>query len=352
MRPVIAAVVALACVRVAIAGGDRALDQARRDVDSSDYLSARSDLVSALNAGTASRDELAEIYKLTGIVEAALGNGKAATDAFARWIELDHRAELPAGTSPKITRPFQAASRSAPAELDVKPETRSSPPHLTIVVNADPLHLVARARAFVSVDGGPERKVEASGKTRLELDLPPGRRLDIRAEVLDVHGNQLAQLGSRDVPIVITPEGEASPPPHGPAVTDHDLTGISATTSPSGRSSQSEARRPLYLSHWLWGGAAVALAAGGTYFGLQARDASDELRKLNADSQAHSYSEAASVQSRGDRDALLCNVGLISAGAVAVVAGVLWFTAPRAREAHVAAVPVAGGGAVVLGGAF
>ena len=350
MRPVIAAVIALACVRVARAGGDRALDQARRDVDSSDYLAARTDLVSALNAGTATRDELAEIYKLTGIVEGALGDQKAATDAFARWIELDHRAELPAGTSPKITRPFQAASRSAPAELDVKPETRATPPHLTIVVSADPLHLVARARAFVSVDGGPERKVEAAGKTRLEIDLPPGRRLDIRAEVLDVHGNQLAELGSRDVPIVITPEGEATPTPHGPAVTDHDLTGISA------RGPTPEARgpsgRPLVLSYWLWGGAAVALAAGGTYFGLQARDASDELRKLNADSQAHSYSEASSVQSRGDRDALLCNVGLISAGAVAVVAGVLWFTAPRAHETHVAAVPVAGGGAVVLGGAF
>ena len=353
MRLVIAAAVALACARPARAGDDTSLAQARRDVESSDYMAARTDLVSALDAGTADPDELAEIYKLTGIDEAALGNTSDATAAFARWLVLDPHAALPEGTSPKITKPFDAAKKTRPQPLELKPETRSDPPHLTLVVEHDTFKLVVRARAYVSVDGKPERKLEAAGASRIEVDLPPGRRLDIRVEALDAHGNRVATVGSRDVPIVIT--NDAQPPdlghanPSGPGTSGT----LSLTTGSRTPDAGSRSGRPIYLSYWLWGGAAVALAAGGSYFGLQARDAADQLRQLNADSQQHSFSEAQSVQSRGQRDALLCNIGLISAGAFAVAAGILFVTAPHHHaESHVAAVPTTGGGAVVFGGSF
>jgi hypothetical protein len=50
---------------------------------------------------------------------------------------------------------------------------------------------------------------------------------------------------------------------------------------------------------------------------------------------------------------LLTNIGLGVTGAFAIAAGVMYLTTPRDRtETRVAAVPLSGGGAVVLGGAF
>src|ERR1700733_7571311 len=85
------------------ADDDTGLAQAQRDVDASDYASARTALAAALQAGNASPGDLAQLYKLSGVVEAALGNPVEATTEFAKWLALDPRAALPPGTSPKIT---------------------------------------------------------------------------------------------------------------------------------------------------------------------------------------------------------------------------------------------------------
>ena len=320
-------------------------------------MAARNDLVAALNAGSADPDQLAEIYKLSGIVEAALGNAPASTAAFAKWLALDPHAELPAGTSPKIMRPFEAAAKKKPGKLELKPETSADPPHLALVIESDPLKLVARARVFVSVDGKPEKKLEAaSRKGKLELDLPKGKRLDVRVEALDEHGNTVALVGSRDVPIVIT-GAEAAPEASGlrPQASGPEkpvATSVDASTKIEAHGDEVH-ERSIALEWWLWGGVAVAFAGGATYFGLQARSDADELRKLNADSQNHQFSEAQAVQSRADRDAMLFNVGMVGAGVLAIGAGILYVTEPKARaETHVTAVPTPGGAAVVLGGAF
>src|ERR1700704_1487365 len=101
---VTAAVLAFA-VRPVLADDDTALALARHDVDGSDYLAARSALVAALNAGNASPADLAEIWKLTGIVEGALDDAAASTAAFEKWLTLEPKGALPPGTSPKIMRP-------------------------------------------------------------------------------------------------------------------------------------------------------------------------------------------------------------------------------------------------------
>src|SRR5689334_11578885 len=101
-----AAIAAAVTLAVAVDVRAEPLDDARKAVDASDYAAARPLVVQALEAGTASPDELAEIYKLTGIVESALGNTSGATDAFGKWLSLDVKGSLPFGTSPKIMRPF------------------------------------------------------------------------------------------------------------------------------------------------------------------------------------------------------------------------------------------------------
>jgi len=334
---------------LALAGSARADDlaDARTAVEQSDYFAARGKVDKALSDGTASPEDLAEIFKLKGIVEAALGNTAAATTAFGKWLALDPKAALPDGTSPKITRPFAQAQEQAAHRqpVKVKAETTPDPPSVTLHIVSDPFMMIAKVRVEVRVDGGAEKTLEGTGTHKVTIDLPRGkRRLDLRVQALDDHGNRVAEVGTTDVPLVIIGQGAAQPvdvqshPTH-PEVVEHH-----AAPGPVHE-------RPLYLKWWLWSGVAVAVGAGGAYFGFQARSEADQLNKLNADSQDHRFDEALAIQSRADRDVTLFNVGMGVAGAVAIGAVVLYLTEPHA-EARMAAVPVQGGGAVVVGGRF
>jgi len=314
------------------ASAETSLEQARRDVEGSDYLAARAALVSALDAGTASPEEVAEIYKLSGIVEGALGNEKQATAAFARWLSIDPKGTLPAGTSPKITRPYDAASREP---VKVKVETSAAPPEVTLVIVGDPAHLITRARVFVIADGKPEAKVEGAGSDSIKLPLPAGKRLDLRVQALDEHGNRIVELGSTDVPIVITGGAGTTEPVKPKTIAKH----------------APEVERPLYLRWWLWGAVGVAFAGAGTYFGIQARSDANDLSALNAASQQHVFTEATDLESRARREALFCNIGLAAGGAFAIGATVLYLTRPH-TETQITAVPTQGGAAVVVGGAW
>jgi hypothetical protein len=337
----------LAVVAVlALAGSARADDlaDARTAVEQSDYFGARSKVDKALSDGTASPDDLAELFKLKGIVEAALGNSAAATTAFGKWLALDPKAALPDGTSPKITRPFEAAEQQAAHRqpVKVKAETTADPPSVTLAIVSDPFMMIAKVRVEVRVDGGAEKTLEGTGTHKVTIDLPRGKRLDLRVQALDDHGNRVAEVGTSDVPLVIVGAGGEQ---HAVVVQPHH------DVAPHHPAPGPVQERPLYLKWWLWSGVAVAIGAGGAYFGFQARSEADQLNKLNADSQDHRFDEALAVQSRADRDVTLFNVGMGVAGAVAIGAVVLYLTEPHA-ETGIAAVPVQGGGAVVVGGRF
>ena len=148
------------------------LADARKNVEDSDYLTARTSLESALKAGDASPDDLAEIYKLSGIVEGALGESDAATAAFSKWLSLDPKGALPVGTSPKIARPFTTASDQAKQQkpIEVKADTAAKPPTVTLVVASDPMSLITRARVIVIADGKSEQTID--GKPGIAFDLP------------------------------------------------------------------------------------------------------------------------------------------------------------------------------------
>ena len=122
------AVAAVLCL-VGTAHADNLAD-ARKAVESSDFDAARAAIDKALSDGSQSPEDLADLYRMKGIVEAAEGNTAAATTAFGKWLALDPKAALPAGTSPKITRPFAAAQQQAKGRepVKVKTETTSDPP--------------------------------------------------------------------------------------------------------------------------------------------------------------------------------------------------------------------------------
>lgn len=346
MRWIPVATAAVLMFAVAPAARADALADARKAVDGSDYPTARTLLVSALEAGTAGPDALAEIYKLTGIVEGALGNATAATDAFSKWLSLDARGALPLGTSPKIMRPFTAAQDKAKKRglVEAKAKTEDNPPAVTLVVVNDPHKLIASAKVYFRVDNKAEQSLEAAGTEQIKLELETGKRIDLRLHAVDKYGNHVVELGSKDVPIVITSSGTTK------QIIDPEdrKLFVKKRTEPAPPPSP----RALYAQWWVWGiGTIVATGTGG-FFAWRTRQDINELDALNANSLSHRFSDAQTVESRAHRDLLITNISAGVAGAFAIGTAILYFTRPDTSETRVAVTPTAGGGAIVLGGQF
>lgn len=353
------ALAAAVCVFADVAHAD-ALGDARKAIDGSDYLTARPALEQALKSGTAGPADLADIYRLTGIVEGALGNEKAAQSAFLRWLSLDPKGSLPPGTSPKITRPFDAAAEQAKKKgpIVAKADTQDAPPAVTLVVVNDPAKLIVGAKVYFSVDHKPEQSLSADGTRRVKLELERGTRVDLRLHAVDEYGNRVVELGSKDVPIVITSSGQPGP------VIDPGATSL-------GKKKREEPPSPRawYFTWWAWGGATIVVAGVGGYFGYRTHAALGDLDYLNDNSLAHQWGEAQVVEDRARRDLLVTEIAAGTAGAFAIGAVILYLTRPetardegseraathtraRTRTTTIAPVPMQGGGGVVLGGHF
>lgn len=205
---------ALECLLVALeappAFADADLDAITSALDSSDYPAAQDLVTKALAAGGNSPEATVELYRLQGVIEGSLGNTQRATDAFLRALALNPKLALAAGTSPKVGKPFEAAKTfyKTSAPLKLKVDTRPTPPAVTLVVQSDPMKMVARARVAIVVDGKPEQMLDGIGT----IELPAGTRLDLRVTVLDARNNRLVEIGSSDVPIVIVSSRGAAPP--------------------------------------------------------------------------------------------------------------------------------------------
>lgn len=333
---------------VPAAADDAALAAARDALDKSDYTGARDALAKALATGDNDRDALVEIHRMTGIVQAALGDSDAATTAFERMLALAPKAELPAGTSPKIAKPFAAAKAYAKkhAPLAIDASTAASPPTVTVAIKSDPLQMIERIRAISSVDGGKDQLTEEPADASVTFALSTGTRIEVRVIALDEHGNTLAEIGSAEVPIVITGAGatpEANPHP--------DHRGDVVVAPPPGPRKE----RSTIAKWWLWTGVAVVFGGVAGGFAYDARAQTDKLERLNADSSNHRFSEALSVEHRARRDVLFANIGFGVAGGAAILATILFLTdhggahAPAEHQA-VTATPVIvdGGGGLVV----
>lgn len=305
---------------------------ARNAISESDYPAARAELAAVRDAGGCSPEQTAELYLLSGRVEAALGDTEAAIEAFLRLLVLSPTATLPPGTSPKLTAPFSAAASylAMLPPLEIRFEATSAPPAIRMVVVSDPKRMIAKLRVVYAIDGGLEQTQEVAAAQRTEIPLPAGQRITARAAALDAHGNRLVERG-HDEPIVILGERPrpivTQPPPPPPP----------APVQP--------AERPIYLRWWPYAAATVVFAGATAYTGWSAYSAAIDLRD------APSAREAQAIEDRGRRDTLLTNIGFGITGACAITAGAMYLLRPRARaDARVTAVALPGGGAVVIGG--
>lgn len=338
-----AAAAAVICGTAPEARAD-ALADARKAVDGSDYVTAKTALDTALKAGDAGPAELAEIFKLSGIVEGALNNAPAATTWFSKWISVDAKASLPFGTSPRIMKPFEAAKAKNRGLVEVKSETEDDPPAVTLVVVNDPHKLIVGAKVHFSVDKKPEQVLTADGEGRIKVDLETGKRIDLRLHAVDEYGNRVVELGTRDVPIVITSTGKTKQIVD---PTDANLVRTKPAAPPEPRA--------WYAQWWVWGVATVVAGGATGFFAWKTRSDINELESLNANSYVHTWAEAQDVEQRAKRDMLITNIGLGVTGAFALGTALLYLTRPdtaESTETRAAITPVPGGGAVVLGGHF
>jgi hypothetical protein len=308
------------------------LEQARRQKRALRYDEARASLDRALARGGNSPAQLAEIYRLRGEVAAGLGDRRAAEESFRRLLALVPTASLPAGVSPKIADPFAAARASLAGRppLSVTHQIeRGASPALVVVVESDPIGMVAGARVQYLRPGGRWITSEVRGRGRLRLALPAEQLLSLAIAIIDDTGNVLVGFGSRDRPLeVATAAPGASPRPP-----DDD-----------------RQRSPSLIARWqLWAAVAVSFGAAGSYFAIDTARAENDLDAIYDRAGTTEFADVMDriddLESRGERSALLANIGFGIAGASALTAAILLIrdASGRERTAGVSLAPSAGG---------
>jgi tetratricopeptide (TPR) repeat protein len=306
--------------QVAAADGSASFDRARARKQQLDFAGALADLRRGLADGGNVLSAVVDAYLLAGELAAGLDRTDEAVDAFQHALELDPARTLPDGTSPKIVAPFQTARTWAQAHGRLTFHTTDEPDHLVIVIDNDPLGLVAGAHAVVVDAAGQRSEVRVHGTAGIRVPRPAAFST-VGVEIVDAHGNELGNLS------IVRPSVAAGPPSH------H--------------------ARPRLLARWeIWAIAALGTGAIGAVEGLRVRNAQDEWDRLRADDGAHDYSELVAVEHRGRNAAIGADVGLGLAAVTGAIAVVLAIRELGGDRDTLAIVPVSAGFGVGLAGQF
>jgi hypothetical protein len=176
------------------------------------------------------------------------------------------------------------------------------------------------------------------------MDLPRGHRLDLRVEALDEHGNRVAVLGSKEVPIVIVTEDKEV------VVDKKDVALVKKQPEAAAAAAPGEPR--AWYTNWhVWGLAAIGATLATGFMAYETRSSLQDLDHLNATSPDHTWSVAQDTESRARRDLLITDIGAGVTGALALGTAFLYLTRPH-EEARIVAVPTRGGAGVAIGGHF
>jgi len=318
----------------------------------------------AEEGGRSDRDQLVVIYRSLAESRAALGDGEAAETEFRRLLALDPSAELPSGSSPKLTTPFDAARdfmrQRPPLTVACLRDGRGA----VLAIQSDPLSLIAAAR-LIAADGDVlTRARRRSGRTRLSLSAPAGAAQPLACAAVDRYGNELARAavgsttgraapgrGDRlDPTSILTPTDEPRPPT--PRRSSRDApesdTGTGSASTVTVERTPAEPPRPIYARWWLWGSGARVAAGATAFFAVQLQADEDDWRAIKRASQEHTFAEALAVQERGERHALQANIATITTAALAAVSlGLLVRDLVRDGDesaAQLGAAPLPGGG--------
>lgn len=324
------------CLNGRPAAANPDLQDAKLALADLDYEQALARLNRAYRWGRNSPEQMTEILRLLGQVQAALGDAEKAQQHFFEMLSLDPSAVLPVGSSPKLTEPFGDAKLRTvgSGRLGATCELDPSIPAVRVTIQQDPSELVDGARAIYrlpdTTDGaGNLQTVEVRGRNALTLALPAVDGLQLYCALIDKYGNQLLDIGSpTDLQTLALPRGP-------------------------GNSDGPSRSQPVH-KHWVtWSGLALATAGAGGLFAFRVASAENDLNDLNENSAEHEFSEAKAIEDRGRRNALLANISLGVAGACAVVAVIQFIRRSKGaagdeQSALIAPTLVPGGAGVAL----
>jgi hypothetical protein len=286
-----AIVVAVSCLTgAARAQSADPLEDGRRLKAELRYDEARAAVERVLRSGVGGPQQLAETYRLLGELAAGMDERVAAEAYFARLLSLQPEATLGSGASPKLTVPFDAA-RARLGQGGLVVSHRLDAHRASLVVERDPLDLVAGARARYRRGMRPVEQVEARGRGTIELSFAGTGPVQVELAAIDEFGNELVVFANLEA-------------------------------------GQVARRSRSLIGRWqLWAGIGVALGATGAGFGLAARSAESDLAALNERARnepfAIDFGEAETLRDRAGRRALIANLCFAGTAAVGVAAAVL-----------------------------
>jgi hypothetical protein len=235
----------------------------------------------AWRAGTSGPVELRAMFVLAGRAAGSTGDHDVAVAWFARWLCLDRGADLPTGTSPKLTALVADAHTSLGGAVLSARATRSAS-SVDLVIASDPLSLAAAARL-----GGTRRELAST-----TVQFPPA---DGDVQLLDGHGNVLANIAVERAGVPVEPR-------------------------------QWYARWPA----WTIASASLVAVAGVSLF--VAIDARNTIRAFDADSASHQYADVVRYERRLDVAQWTARIAIGAAAVSSVVGAVLW---QRERGEHI-----------------
>lgn len=340
------------------------VERARRAMVDLDFERAIELLERAEAAGDSGREQVIVIYRSLAESRAALGQAEAADLEFRRLLSLDPTAELPRGSSPKLTAPYRSAREFM---LQKRPLVIRCDPRrggLELIVASDPVGLVVAGRATRRSGRPVPGALRASGRSRIALTVATDTPTDLACSALDRHGNELARapvgsssdsdapgaVGSDDDPTSILPPGEVTqerPPPDAPPAP-------ARTVTVRERAPERDEAPAIYARWWPWALGAAAAAGTAAYFAIEVQNDEDEWRVIKLDSEQYTYEQALAVQERGERHARYSNIAFGAAAALSAVSAVLLvrqvIISGRRRDSETASAgvgvsPLADGGA-------
>lgn len=286
--------IVVAATTVSHADSDK-LAVARKELEAIHYDKAQIALVAALHDGGNSPTAVAEIYRLSASTAIVLGQRDVADQYYRRWLAVDPQAVLPDRIAPKLREPFVAAQAymAAHGRLVVK-ASRRSPTDLGVVVESDPLTMVA---TIAAEHGTP---ITLGADHHVDLHVAAGPTVVL---VLDEYGNRLLELPVDAMPTIMA----AQPPQQPPQPT---TLGWYRTATP-------------YVV------AASVSLVGAFVIGSLANGADNDLQTALAGD--HFASDAEEARTRRDRYALITNGCYIGAGLFTALAIVMIAARPHAE---------------------
>lgn len=287
------------------ASAQEAFETAREQIDELRYEDALTTLDASLRSGKHGPADLARLYLFLGELHASMGDEDKAIDSFRRALLIDPTVELDEGLSPKISEPYQQAKKWLRDKTPVRIVHRileRKQRVIAVILQSNPLDLMAGARLSYWTADGQSDEVSASGKDRIDLQVPNNTERFVAAGI-DQYGNRVVELGSAVAPLTLDPDE------------------IPTTSTAAGSAGHRDSSSGSLITHWaVWGGVALAFAGVGTWAGLTARAEVDELDRARASSEQFEFSDVKAVADRAERRALIANISFAAAGASAIAA--------------------------------